>query len=195
MGNVLLDISMSLDGYIAGPKDDDTPARELVALDSLHDWMFRDKTEPEAALWQADYYRTTGAILMGRRVFDFGVGPWGDSPAFHAPCFVLSHAAQETIVRQGGTTYTFVTDGIESALEKARAAAGEKDIVVMGGANAAQQFLRARLLDELSLHLVPVVLGDGIRLFENIGGEHIELEQISVREAPGVTHLRYRVVQ
>jgi len=108
---------------------------------------------------------------MGRRVFDFGVGPWGDNPAFHAPCFVLSHDVQEMIVKEGGTTYTFVTDGIESALEKARAVAREKAVTVMGGANAAQQSLKAGLLDEIHLHLVPVLLGGGIRLFENIGTE------------------------
>ncbi|HET9587458.1 MAG TPA: dihydrofolate reductase family protein, partial [Anaerolineales bacterium] len=135
------------------------------------------------------------AFIMGRRVFDFGVGPWGDNPTFHAPCFVLSHKAQETIVRQGGTSYTFITDGIESALEKARAAAGEKDIVLNGGANAAQQYLKAGLLDEINLHLVHVLLGEGIPLFENIGTGQIKLEKISVIEAPGVTHLRFRVVR
>jgi dihydrofolate reductase len=195
MGTVILDMSMSLDGFIAGPKDDDKPERELAALESLHDWMFSGKTEREVEVWQADYFKKTGAILMGRRVFDFGVGPWGDNPAFHAPCFVLSHDVQEMIVKEGGTTYTFVTDGIESALEKARAVAGEKAVTVMGGANAAQQSLKAGLLDEIHLHLVPVLLGGGIRLFENIGTEHIELEKISVIDAPGVTHLRFRILR
>ena len=132
---------------------------------------------------------------MGRRVFDFGVGPWGDNPTFHAPCFVLSHKAQETIVKEGGTSYTFVTDGIESALERARAAAGEKDIVLNGGASAAQQYLKAGLLDEINLHLVHVLLGEGIPLFGKTGTEQIKLEKISLTEAPGVTHLRFRLLK
>ena len=194
MGMFILNISMSLDGFIAGPKDDDQPDREVGALDILHDWMFSGKTEPEAEEWLSGYLKNVGAFIMGRRVFKFGVGPWGDNTAFHAPCFVLSHRAQETIVNQGGTSYTFITDGIESALEKARAAAGEKDIVLNGGANAAQQYLKAGLLDEINLYLVHVLLGQGIQLFENIGTELIKLEKISVTEAPGVTHLRFRVV-
>jgi dihydrofolate reductase len=108
---------------------------------------------------------------------------------------VLSHKPREKVVKQGGTTYTFVTDGIESALEQAKAAAGNKDLMVAGGARAVQQYLKAGLLDEIHLTLVPVLLGEGIRLFENIGTEHIELEKISVMDDPGVTHLRFRVVK
>jgi dihydrofolate reductase len=195
MGTVILAMSMSLDGFIAGPQDDEKPDRELGALDILHDWMFSGKTEREAEEWESAYLKHAGAFIMGRRVFSFGVGPWGDNPAFHAPCFVLSHNAQETIVKEGGTSYTFITDGIESALEKARAAAGEKDIVLNGGANAAQQYLKAGLLDEIHLHLVSVLLGEGIRLFENMGTNHIDLEKISVIDDPGVTHLQFRVVR
>jgi dihydrofolate reductase len=195
MGMFILNISMSLDGFIAGPKDDDKPDRELGALEILHDWMFSGKTEQEAEEWLAAYLKNAGAFIMGRRVFKFGVGLWGDNPAFHAPCFVLSHKAQETIVKQGGTSYTFVTDGIESALEKARAASGEKDIVLNGGAHAAQQYLKAGLLDEINLYLVHVLLGEGIPLFENIGTKHIELEKTSVMDDPGVTHLRFPVVK
>jgi dihydrofolate reductase len=188
-------MSMSLDGFIAGPKDDTNPDRELGALDILHDWMFRGKTGDEAEEWEADYLKHAGAFILGRRVFDLGVGPWGDNPTFHAPCFVLSHKAQATIVKQGGTSYTFITDGIESALEKAQAAAGEKDIVLNGGANAAQQYLKAGLLEEINLHLVHVLLGEGIPLFGNLGTEQIRLEKISITEAPGVTHLQFRVVR
>lgn len=195
MGAVILAMSMSLDGFIAGPKDDTHPDRELAALDILHDWMFRGKTGHEAEEWESAYLRHAGAFIMGRRVFDFGVGPWGDNPTFHAPCFVLSHTAQETIVKQGGTSYTFITDGIESALEKARAVAGEKDIVLNGGANTAQQYLKAGLLDEINLHLVHVLLGEGIPLFKNLGTEQIKLKKISGTEASGVTHLRFRVVR
>ena len=194
MGKVILEMSMSLDGFIAGPKDDIHPDRELGALDILHAWMFSGKTGHEAEEWESAHLRHAGAFIMGRRVFDAGVGPWGDHPTFHAPCFVLTHKVQETIVKQGGTSYTFITDGIESALEKARAAAGEKDIVLNGGANAAQQYLKAGLLDEINLHLVHVLLGEGIPLFENMGTELIKLEKISLADAPGVTHLRFRLV-
>ena len=194
MGKVILAMSMSLDGFIAGPKDDTQPEREVGALDILHDWMFSGKTGREAEEWESAYLRHAGAFIMGRRVFELGVGPWGDNPSFHAPCFVLTHNARETIVKQGGTSYTFITDGIESALEKARVAAGEKDIVLNGGANAAQQYLKAGLLDEIDLHLVHVLLGEGIPLFEKTGTEPIKLEKISVTDAPGVTHLRFRFV-
>jgi len=199
MGKVFLDMSMSLDGFIAGPKDDDKPDRELAALDILSDWMFRGKTEREAEEWQEAYFTTIGAIIMGRRTFDLGVGPWGDNPTYHAPCFVLSNDAQETIVKQGGTSYTFVTDGIESALEKAQAASlrseGNKDIRVLGGANAAQQYIKAGLLDEIQIHLAPVLLGEGIRLFEHLGSEQIKLERTEVIDIPGATHLTFRVVK
>ncbi|MDQ5825820.1 MAG: dihydrofolate reductase family protein [Chloroflexota bacterium] len=195
MGKVFLDMSMSLDGFIAGPKDDDNPDRELEALESLHDWMFSGKTEREAEEWQEAYFTTIGAIIMGRRTFDLGVGPWGDNPTFHATCFVLTKDARDKLVKQGGTTYTFVTDGIESALEKAQTAAGNKDIRVLGGANAAQQYLKAGLLDEIQIYLVPVLLGEGIRLFEHLGSEFVELERTQVIEAPGVTQLTFRVVK
>jgi len=193
MGTVIIDMSMSLDGFIAGPKDDDKPDRELEALESLHDWMFPPKGNFQEI--EGERFKNVGAVVMGRRMFNLGEEPWGDNPPFHMPVFVLTHKPRSKLIKEGGTTYTFVTDGIESALEKARAAAGEKDIVVMGGANAAQQFLKAGLLDEIHLHLVPVLLGEGIRLFENIGAEHIELEKIGVIEAPGVTHLRFRIVK
>jgi dihydrofolate reductase len=194
MGQVVLAMSMSLDGFIAGPN---------VAVDQplgqggerLHDWMFVGKTEREAALFEEQSFQTTGAIIMGRRTFDVGVGPWGDNPTFHTPCFVLSAAAQQKIVKQGGTTYTFVTDGIESAFARARAAAAGKNVRLFGGANAAQQYIKAGLLDELHIHLVPVLLGEGIRLFEHLGTKQIVLQQTSVIQSPGVTHLTFRVVQ
>jgi dihydrofolate reductase len=128
-------------------------------------------------------------------MLDLGIGPWGENPTFHMPIFVLSHEPHKPITRKGGTTYYFVTDGIESALKQAEEAAGGKGIMVLGGANAAQQYLKAGLLDEIHLHLVPVLLGEGIRLFENTGTERIKLEQISLTENPGVTHFRFRVLQ
>jgi dihydrofolate reductase len=193
MATVIVDMSMSLDGFIAGPKDDDQPDRELEVLDRLHDWMFPPKGNFQEI--ERERFKNVGAVVMGRRMFNLGQEPWGDDPPFHRPVFVLTHQAREPLVKKGGTTYFFVTQGIESALAQARQAAGPKQVIVMGGANAIQQFLKAGLLDELHLHLVSVLLGEGIRLFEHLGAEPIELEQLSVIEAPGVTHLRFRVVR
>jgi len=142
---------------------------------------------------------------MGRRMFDEGefgwmfdegqVG-WPDPPPFRAPVFVLTHRAREPWVRQGGTTFTFVTDGIENALEQARAAAGDKDVQIAGGADIIRQFIEAGMLDELQIHLAPVLLGDGVRLFDRIDTEDaVELEVTRVIDSPRVTHLRYRVVK
>jgi dihydrofolate reductase len=139
-------------------------------------------------------------------MFSGGEGPWeddpnadawwGDDPPFHHPVFVLTNHAREPVTKQGGTTFTFVTDGIESALEQARAAAGDKNVTVGGGANVAQQYLKAGLLDELQIHLAPILLGDGVRLFENhLGPERSEIECTRVIESPAVTHLRYRIVK
>ena len=193
MGKVFLDMSMSLDGFIAGPKADDKPDRELEALDRLHAWMFPPQGDFQEI--ERERFGNVGAVVMGRRMFNLGEEPWGDDPPFHMPVFVLTHHAREALVKQGGTTYFFVTDGLENALAQAREAAGPKNVIVMGGANAIQQFLKAGLLDEMHLHLVSLLLGEGIRLFENIAAEHIELEKISLIEAPGVTHLRFRVLR
>ncbi len=195
MGKVIFEISMSLDGFIAGPKDGDQPDRELEGLDLLHDWRFGNQSPEEAEAYEVEKFKSMGAGIVGRRMLDLGIGPWGEIPTFHMPIFVLSHEAREPINKQGGTTYYFVTEGIESALQQAEEAAGGKDIIVLGGADVAQQYIKAGLLDELHIHLVPILLGEGIRLFENTGTEQIKLEQISVTEAPGVTHFRYRVVK
>jgi dihydrofolate reductase len=122
-------------------------------------------------------------------------GWWGDDPPFHVPVFVLTHHARETVVKDGGTSFTFVTDGVEAALEQARAAAGDKDVSLAGGANVAQEYLQAGLLDELQLHLVPVFLGGGVRLFDGVGPGPIELEAMRVIGSDAVTHLKYRVVK
>jgi dihydrofolate reductase len=193
MGKVKANMSMSLDGFIAGPKDDEKPDRELEALESLHDWMFPPKGISQEI--ESEMFKNVGAAVMGRRMFNLGEEPWGDDPPFHMPVFVLTHQPRSNLIKEGGTTFTFITDGIESSLKQAKAAAGDKDVIVVGGANAIQQFLKAGLLDEIHLHLVPVLFGEGIRLFENAGAEHIELEKISVIEAPSVTHLRFRVVR
>ena len=195
MGTVILDMGMSLDGFIAGPKDDSHPERELGGLDILHDWRFGGKSSTETEAYEVEKFKPMGAGIVGRRMLDLGIGPWGENPTFHMPIFVLSHETRKPITKQGGTTYYFVTAGIESALKQAEEAADGKDIMVLGGANAAQQYLKAGLLDEIHLHLVPVLLGEGIRLFENIGTKHIDLEKISLTEDPGVTHFRFRLVK
>lgn len=195
MGRFILDLSMSLDGFIAGPKDADKPDRELGGLDILHDWRFGVQSSTEAEAYEVEKFKPMGAGIVGRRMLDLGIGPWGENPTFHMPIFVLSHETRKPITKQGGTTYYFVTEGIESALRQAEEAADGKAIMMLGGANAAQQYLKAGLLDEIHLHLVPVLLGEGIRLFENIGTEQIKLEQMSVTEAPGVTHFQFRLVK
>jgi dihydrofolate reductase len=140
---------------------------------------------------------------MGRRMFSGGEGAWendpratgwwGDEPPFHVPVFVLTQHAREPLNMQGGTTFTFVTEGIDAALEQARNAAGEKDVTLAGGASIAQQYLKAGLVDELQVHVAPVFLGDGVRLFEKLGDDRPDLELTRVVDSPRVTHLRYRV--
>ena len=213
MAKLILDISMSLDGFVAGPNQTlDEPLGE--GGEQLHEWIFGLKSwrEPHgmsggdtgpADEMLAESLRSTGATLMGRRMFSGGAGAWeddpnadawwGDDPPFHHPVFILTHHAREPVTKQGGTTFTFVTDGIESALEQARAAAGDKDVAIGGGADVAQQYLNAGLLDELGIHIVPVLLGGGARLFDNLSARGLELERIRVLESPGgVTHLRFR---
>jgi dihydrofolate reductase len=205
MGRLRFDISMSLDGFIAGP--DDGPGNGLGdGGERLHEWVYnlkswRERHGYEGGEVNADAevmeegFKTLGAVVMGRRMFDIAEAPWGDDPPFHMPVFVLTHRSHDPLVKQGGTTFTFVTDGIESALEQAREAAGDKDVGVAGGASVAQQYLKAGLLDELQVHLVPILLGDGIRLFDQLGDAQIELEGTRVIESPRVTHLRFRVLR
>jgi dihydrofolate reductase len=192
MGLVVLDMSMSLDGFVAGPN----VARERPMGDRgerLHDWMSATRTDGEPRVFDEAAFGTTGSVVMGRRTFEVGEGPWEDD-TFHVPCFVITHEPRETLAK-GRAAFTFVTDGVGRALEQATAAAGDGNVTVMGGAGVAQQFLKAGLLDELRLHLVPVLLGDGIRLFDRHGSGQVELEPPEVIEAPGVTHLRYRLVR
>jgi dihydrofolate reductase len=186
MGKVIFDITMSLDGFITDPNEDvEDPGR-------LHDWMFDRRTDPDRAIVDHTYERT-GAVVIGKRMFDLGFEPWGDPPPFRMPVFVLTHEEREPLPMQGGTTYTFVTGGIETALDAARAAAGERDVGIWGGANVIQQYLSAGLVDEGQVHLVPVLLGEGIRLFENLGSDRIELERTETIETPAATHLRFDV--
>jgi dihydrofolate reductase len=191
MGKVLVDLSMSLDGFITGPNP--RPGLGLgEGGQRLHDWMFPPKGDFTEIV--EEMFKHVGAVLMGRRSFAVGEEPWGENPPFHMPVFVLTHDAKETITKEGGTTYTFVTDGIERLLAQAKAAAGDKD-VCLHGASIAQQCLQAGLLDEIRLHLVPILLGRGTRLFDQLGNQQIELERIGVIESESVTHLRFRVVK
>jgi dihydrofolate reductase len=212
MPKLILDISMSLDGYVAGPNQ--TLEEPLgVGGERLHEWVFETRSWREQHGMEggeenrdseviAEHVGSIGATIMGRRMFSGGEGPWeddpnrdawwGDNPPFHHPVFVLTQHARETVTKEGGTTFTFVTDGIESALEQARAVVGDKDVAIAGGARVAQQYLDAGLLDELQIHVAPVLLGDGVSLFEN---QHAEVELTRVIESPVVTHLRYRVAK
>ncbi len=197
MAKVTTNMSISLDGFAAGPND---------SVDGLHDWLYelsswRERHGLDGGTSDVDAevldeaFRNVGALVMGRRMFDLGEQPWGDEPPFHMPVFVVTHRAREPKVCKGGTTFTFVTEGFEAAVPQAREAAGERDVAVAGGPDVIQQALNAGLLDEIQVHVVPLLLGDGQRLFDNLRAR-VELERIRVVEAPsGVTHLRYRVVQ
>jgi dihydrofolate reductase len=212
MSKLRLDISVSLDGFIAGPR----PTLELPLGEGglqLHEWVFAlaafreihgmegGETNADTPLVEASL-ANLGATVMGRRMFSGGAGPWeddpnpdawwGDNPPFHHPVFVLTHHPREPLVKQGGTTFTFVTDGPEAALEQARAAAGDADVTIGGGADVVQQYLAAGLLDEFTLHVAPLLLGEGTRLFG--GAARPALERTRVIESPtGVTHLSYHV--
>lgn len=205
MGKVTSDMSMSLDGFITGPNDSvEKPLGE--GGERLHEWVYglaswrerhglaggKNNTDAEVI---HEAFKTVGAVVMGRRMFDVGEEPWGDDPPFHTPVFVVTHRARAKLIKEGGTTFTFVTHGIESALEQAKAVAGDKDVSVAGGANIVQQFIKAGLLDELQIHLAPVLLGEGRRLFDDLGTEQTELERTRVIDSPSVTHLRFRLVK
>lgn len=211
MSSVRCQISVSLDGFVAGPGQ----SREHPlgrGGERLHEWMiglqsWREQHGLEGGERSADaevveeMTAGVGAYVMGRRMFGGGDGPWdeawtgwwGEEPPFHVPVFVLTHHAREPLAMRGGTTFTFVTGGVESALERARSAAGGQDVAIAGGASTVRQYLAAGLLDELHLHIVPVVLGAGERLLEDVGDP--TLEPIGVVTSPAVTHVKYRVVR
>jgi dihydrofolate reductase len=211
MSSVTCQISMSLDGFVAGPNQSvENPIGEGGMR--LHEWAFATdswraqqgmeggerNTDAEVA---EGLMRGIGAYIMGRNMFGGGTGPWdeswrgwwGEDPPYHTPVFVLTHHPREPLVMQGGTTFSFVTDGIESALGQAKAAAGDQDVSIAGGASAVQQYLAAGLLDELYVHIVPIVLGAGERLLDGVGDP--TLEPVEVIASPAVTHVRYRVVR
>ncbi|MEU8419923.1 dihydrofolate reductase family protein [Micromonospora sp. NPDC048835] len=212
MTKVTAQLSVSVDGFYAGPR-----------FDGAGNWM--DSTESakffrvtrwatEAAAWRerqgfaggeqdtdseviAESFAAAGAYVMGRRMADGGEIPWGEEPPFRAPVFVVTHRPRQRLVREGGTSFTYVTDGVASAVEQARAVAGGKNVAVAGGGSLVRQVLRAGLLDELELHVVPVVLGTGLRLFDadlDLGDrEGIELTPTRVLATGQVTHIRYAV--
>jgi dihydrofolate reductase len=208
MSKVTFDISVSLDGYVAGPNQSpDAPLGEGGM--QLHEWVFGLKswrephgesggrTGPEDDLVK-EAVESAGAAIMGRGMFGGGGGEWdeswkgwwGDEPPFRHPVFVLTHHPRERLEFENGTTIAFVTDGIESALEQARDAAGERNVAIGGGADTIQQYLRAGLVDEFQIHVVPIFLGGGARLFDGV--EAGELELVRVVDSPSATHLRYR---
>jgi dihydrofolate reductase len=213
MGTVFTDISMSLDGFVAGPNPTlEEPLGE--GGERLHDWVVKleswkrrhglegGETNPDSDVVE-EAVAAAGATVMGRRMFSGGFGPgpweedpnpdgwWGDDPPFKMPVFVLTHHARETVEKQGGTTFTFVTDGIESAVAQAQEAAGEKDVHVAGGAATVQAALTAGLLEEIQVHIAPLLLGGGTALFGE--GQTLRLERLRLLDSPAVTHVKYRV--
>jgi dihydrofolate reductase len=192
MTKVIFDMSMSLDGFVKASNA--TPEEPLgEGGERLHEWGFgEDERDREVLAVQAE--RDTGAIIAGRRTYDDSLPWWGaDGPHPPTRVFVVTHEAPDAVPE--GSVYTFVTDGIESALEQAKAAAGDKNVAVMGGPDIGRQFIEAGLVDEIGVHLVPVLFGSGTRIFEHLGGEHIQLETTSVIETPAAIHLRFRVVK
>ena len=205
MGIVKTRLAVSLDGYIAGPNaGPENPLGD--GGPRVHEWVYG------LAVWRAmqgledglhnrddeilaEATAGVGAVIMGRRMFDTGEEPWGENPPFHAPVFVLTSSPRAPLVRQGGTTFTFVTEGLDRAMDRARTAAGDQDISVAGGAETVQRFLQAGLLDELLVHQTTVVLGGGVRLFDGPALANVRLEPVRVEGSRSVTHLRYRPVR
>jgi dihydrofolate reductase len=207
-------MTMSLDGFVAGPDQSENDPLGIGGM-QLHQWLlplkaFRETHGEQGGEVNAstpiaeEILGPVGATIMGRNMFGGGPGPWsddpwkgywGENPPYHHPVFVLTRHPREQLEMEGGTTFHFVSDGIESALEQARAAAGERDVSIGGGANVVQQYLAAGLLDEIVISVVPVLLGGGARLFDNLGEAAPKLEQVQAIEAPGVTHIRYVAAQ
>ncbi len=213
MGKFRFGLAVSLDGFVAGPDQSEENPLGIGGI-GLHEWVF------ELEAWRRQHGQeggevnastpvveeaqsNVGAGVMGRNMFGGGPGPWteddpwngwwGDNPPFHTPVFVITHHPREPVEMEERTTFHFVTAGIESALERAKQAAGSQDVVLGGGASVAQQYLAAGLIDEFELHLVPILLGEGERLFDNVGNH--SLEQVRAVEGAGVTHIKYRVAR
>jgi dihydrofolate reductase len=213
MSTIRFQLAVSLDGYAAGPDQSEENPLGVGGTD-LHRWLleleaWRKQQGQGGGVVNAstrvveEAQSNVGATVMGRNMFGGGPGPWredppwngwwGDNPPFRTPVFVLTHHPREPLEMEGGTTFIFVTDGVESALQQARQAAAGQVVVIGGGANVVQQYLASGLVDEFELHVVPILLGGGGRLLENVGG--LKLQQVWVIEVPGVTHIKYRVVK
>jgi dihydrofolate reductase len=188
-GKLILDITMSLDGYVAGPNISATqPMGE--GGERLHRWIFEEKTETDGAVL-AETVDTSGAVIVGGTTYFLAIDVgWGGKSPFTVPAFVLSHRSPQTNVNG----FTFVHNGIESALAQAKAAAGDKSVWLMGGADIIQQYLKAGLVDELQIHITPVLLGGGTRLFDTLA-QSLELTKTRLIASDGVTHLRFKVVK
>lgn len=189
MTKVIVEMTMSLDGYMAGPNVSKKHAMGEGG-DRLHEWIFAAKTEDDGKILD-EMSKATGAVIIGKTMFNVGLQHWGDTP-LPVPTFVIAHETMEDRPMKRGT-FTFVNNGIESALTQAKVVARSKNVLIMGGANIVQQYLKAGLVDELRVHIAPVLLCNGLRLFDNLGTNHIELERTALSGTPGVVHLKYRV--
>ncbi|MET8430984.1 dihydrofolate reductase family protein [Nocardia sp. NPDC004860] len=202
MPNVRTDMTVSLDGYICG-----LAAQQPPYLDKgffrITEWAvahqaWRERGGFDGGLQGADnallkeMFEQAGAYVMGRRMFDSGEEPWGESPPFHAPVFVVTHREREPLIRKGGTTFHFVTDGPAEAIKRAKAACGDRNVHISGGATIVQQAIAEGLLNEMHVHIAPVLLGQGTRLFEQLPDTAIELDRFHVLDSPAVTHLGFR---
>lgn len=211
MSRLRFNITMSADGYIAGPNQSLQNPLGEGGMD-LHKWAFASRAfrvmhgmgdageaGPDDAII-TETFDNLGATIMGRNMFGGGSGPWDESwrgwwdenPPYHHPVFVLTHHPRKSLPMEGGTTFHFVTGGIHEALKRAKDAAGAKDVSLAGGAKASQQYLKAGLVDEIELHIVPLLLGAGERLFENTDGQQAKYECIRVVNSPSVAHFKYR---
>jgi dihydrofolate reductase len=190
MGKIIFDISMSLDGYIAGPNISiQLPMGE--GGEQLHDWLFGKRTDTDSKVIN-ELVENAGAVIVGGRTYHLGIDSgWGGRSPFQVPAFVLTRRVPEKLIEG----FTFVSNGIESAVAQAKAVADNKNIWIMGGATIAQQYVNARIPDEIHIHLIPVLLGNGTRLFDHPRSQSIELEKISVIESSAATHLQYRVIK
>ncbi|MGI5372887.1 dihydrofolate reductase family protein [Streptomyces sp. CA-251387] len=199
---VTADMAISVDGYVAGTDVTiDNPGGD--GAEPLFEWIhhlasWRERQgmtggeENRDSELMREWFDATGAVVMGRMMYDTGEEFWGDNPPFRTPVFVLTHRPRPALVKEGGTTFTFVTDGIHSALDQAKAAAGGRNVDIAGGASTVRQYFREGLIDELQLHVVPALLGEGLRLFEGLGAERRHLEPVRVVDTPLATHVKYR---
>jgi dihydrofolate reductase len=196
MSKVICGVSMSIDGFVAGSNQSEQHPFGDASEDLLHSWMF---DEPEKHAAERAQLTSAGAYIMGRNMYGPSgdeydkswTGWWGDNPPYHAPVFVLTHKSRDPIPMEGGTTFTFVTEGIHDALERAQKAAGDQPVAIAGGANVINQYLAARLVDELWLHIVPGTIGNGARLFDNV--PNLRMEPVSFGGTKLVTHIKYRI--